>query len=87
MDLLDLLRRPEGKSLERVGRMDLDPKDRTIVQALESGEGRLPSNLAELIGLTPRATRTRLARLVELGLVRSVGTGPRDPRRRYYRGG
>jgi len=34
--------------------------------------------------LSPRATRTRLARLVGRGLVREIGTGPQDPQRRYY---
>jgi ATP-dependent DNA helicase RecG len=33
---------------------------------------------------SPRATRTRLARLVDRGLVREIGTGPQDPRRRYF---
>ena len=56
MDLLELLKRPEGKTLEF--KRDL---------------------------LTPRATRTRLARLVGRGLVREVGTGPQDPKRRYFR--
>jgi hypothetical protein len=36
------------------------------------------------IGLSPRATRTRLARLVGRGLVREIGAGPQDPRRRYF---
>lgn len=37
------------------------------------------------VTLTPRATRTRLSRLVAGGLVPEVGTGPQDPKRRYYR--
>ena len=40
--------------------------------------------IAAKIGLTPRATRTRLAALVALGLVREIGTGPQDPKRRYF---
>jgi ATP-dependent DNA helicase RecG len=39
---------------------------------------------AAAIGLSPHATRTRLARLVGRGLVREIGTGPQDPRRRYF---
>ena len=35
------------------------------------------------IGRTPRSTRTRLVKLVSHGLVREVGTGPHDPKRRY----
>ena len=41
-----------------------------------------PRNLTRL---TPRATRSRLARLVGRGLLREVGTGPQDLRRRYFR--
>ena len=37
------------------------------------------------IGLSPRATRTRLGKLVARGLVREIGTGPRDPKRRYIK--
>jgi len=40
---------------------------------------------AAAIGLSPHATRTRLARLVGRGLVREIGTGPQDPRRRFFR--
>ena len=47
--------------------------------------GRLTSEIAKAIDLTPRATRTRLARLAGRGLVREVGTGPQDPKRRYFR--
>ena len=61
----------------------LDPKDRTILDLLKGREGHGTRDIAEAIGLTTRSTRTRLARLVERGLVREVGTGPHDPRRRY----
>ena len=70
-----------------VGRPALDEIDQVIVDALSDGGGRLTSEIAALIGLTPRATRTRLARLVGNGLVREVGTGPQDPRRRYFSAG
>jgi predicted HTH transcriptional regulator len=70
---------------ERVGRPALDEKDRAIVEALTGGKGLVTSDIAEAIGLTPRATRTRLARLVGSGLLREVGTGPQDPKRRYFR--
>ncbi len=70
---------------ERVGPPALDKTDQVIVGALASRKGLLTSEIAGLIGLTPRATRTRLARLVGSGLVREVGTGPQDPKRRYFR--
>lgn len=69
---------------EQVTRPALDDTDRAIVDALSEGVGRLTSEIAAVIGLTPRATRTRLARLVGSGLLREVGTGPQDPKRRYF---
>jgi predicted HTH transcriptional regulator len=63
----------------------VEATDQTILDALSDGQGRLTSEIATIIGLTPRATRTRLARLVQSGLLREVGTGPQDPRRRYFR--
>ncbi|MGH7309595.1 MAG: RNA-binding domain-containing protein [Candidatus Rokuibacteriota bacterium] len=68
----------------RVGRPVLEETDQAILASLAGGKGRLTSEIAEAIGLTPRATRTRLARLVGRGLVREIGTGPQDPRRRYF---
>lgn len=69
---------------ERIGRPLLDDTDQAIMATLSEGDGKLTSEIAESIGLTTRATRTRLSRLVDAGLVREVGTGPQDPRRRYY---
>jgi len=63
----------------------LDDTDRAILESLAGGKGHSTSEIAEAIGLTPRATRTRLARMVGRGLVHEVGTGPQDPKRRYYR--
>ncbi len=70
---------------ERVGQPALDGTDQAIVEVLEGRKGLLTSEIAAAIGLTPRATRTRLARLVGSGLLREVGTGPQDPKRRYFR--
>lgn len=72
-------------STQRVGRPTLDETDQAILDALAGGAGRLTSEIAQAIHLTPRATRTRLARLVGRGLVREIGTGPQDPKRRYFR--
>ena len=70
---------------ERVLTPALDETDQAIMGALTGGKGLLTSEIARTIGLSPRATRTRLARLVGSGLVREVGTGPQDPKRRYFR--
>lgn len=69
---------------EPVGSPALEETDKVIVDALAKVNGLLTSEVAAVIGLTPRATRTRLARLVARGLVREVGTGPKDPKRRYH---
>lgn len=63
----------------------MDATDQAILGALSGEDGRMTSEIAAKIGLTPRATRTRLARLVGRGLVREIGTGPQDPKRRYFR--
>ena len=69
----------------RVGRPVLDETDRAILARLADGEGGATSEIADTIGLTPRATRTRLAKLVDRGLVHEIGTGPQDPKRCYYK--
>ena len=70
--------------LEQVGDTALDKTEQAILAPLSDGTGRVTSEIATVIGLTPRATRTRLVRLVERGLVREVGTSPQDPKRRYF---
>jgi len=69
----------------RVGAPSVDETDRAVLDTLVGGEGRLTSEIAKAIELTSRATRTRLASLVKRGLVREIGTGPQDPKRRYFR--
>ena len=61
----------------------LDATDQAILALLTGGGEYGSGAIAEAIGLTPRSTRTRLAKLVSRGLVREVGTGPHDPQRRY----
>lgn len=67
----------------QVQSITLDETDRAIVALVRAPEGLATRQIAEKIGLTPRATRTRLAALVALGLVHELGTGPQDPKRRY----
>jgi DNA-binding Lrp family transcriptional regulator len=62
----------------------VDETDEAILESLGHGQGLATSEIAAAIGLSPRATRTRLARLVGRGLVREIGTGPQDPKRRYF---
>jgi predicted HTH transcriptional regulator len=67
------------------GPVQLDEPDRAILQLLEDGRGRSTAQIAKGISLSVRATRTRLADLVKRGIVVEVGSGPRDPRRQYFR--
>lgn len=68
----------------QVQSVTLNETDRAIVALVRAPEGLATRQIADKIGLTSRATRTRLAALVALGLVREIGTGPQDPKRRYF---
>jgi ATP-dependent DNA helicase RecG len=63
-----------------------DARDEAILAALYSSleAGLSTSEIAKQINLSPRASRTRLAALVERGLIAEIGSGPQDPHRRYY---
>lgn len=65
----------------------MDDLDQDILNALVDGEGRSTQEIAATIRRSPRATRTRLIKLIERGLVREVGTSLQDPRRRYFLAG
>ncbi|MDZ4655041.1 MAG: helix-turn-helix domain-containing protein [Coriobacteriia bacterium] len=62
----------------------VDEIDSAVMQALREANGLGTSEIAEHIRRTPRATRSRLQRLVDLGLVVQVGSSPNDPHRRYF---
>lgn len=72
-------------STERGPLPQLDAIDQAILDALSNAAGLSTQEISEHIERTPRATRTRLGSLVQRGLVREVGTGPQDPKRRYFR--
>jgi ATP-dependent DNA helicase RecG len=62
-------------------------KDREIMAALSATRttgGLSTSQIAKRVGISARSARTRLAALVERGLVAEIGSGPQDPRRRYH---
>lgn len=61
-----------------------DDVERAILASVTSARGGSTAEIAARIGLTLRATQNRLARLAGRGLVIAVGTGPRDPRRRWH---
>jgi predicted HTH transcriptional regulator len=64
----------------------IDVRDAAILSALAASaeSGLSTSEIAKQINLSARAARTRLASLVEHGLIVEIGSGPQDPRRRYH---
>jgi DNA-binding transcriptional ArsR family regulator len=63
----------------------LDEKDQRILALLGAEDGRSTAQIARAVSLSVRATRTRLMRLVDRGLIVGVGSDPQDPRRQYLR--
>ena len=61
----------------------LDVVDQAIVNAISESNGLTTAQISAVIALTPRTTRTRLAKLRDRGLIREIGSGPNDPTRRY----
>lgn len=64
----------------------IDTREQKLLAALhENGSAGLStSEIARELGISARAARTRLATLVERGLVAEIGSSAKDPRRRYY---
>lgn len=67
----------------RPGGPSLDATSRRILLMLSTSESMLPAEIAREIGLTSRATRSRLNALAAAGLVLVIGSGANDPRRRF----
>lgn len=63
----------------------LSGDEHRLLDALKSAgsHGLSTSELTAFLGRSARTTRTRMVRMVELGLVFQIGSGPTDPHRRY----
>jgi len=70
-------------SSARVARATTDETDQRILDLLGDGEARSTAAVARHLGLSPRATLTRLKSMTERGLLVEIGTGPHDPKRQY----
>jgi len=57
---------------------------RTALLAPKNRKGLSTHQLAERAGISPRAMRTRMAKLVDSGLVSVLGKNARDPQRKYH---
>jgi predicted HTH transcriptional regulator len=67
----------------RVRRPHADDTDGRILELLADGTPRSTAVVAKHLGLSQRATLTRLKALAGRGTVVEIGTGPHDPRRQY----
>lgn len=64
----------------------LGDADAQLIAFLDVPDGRSTAQVAAHLGRTTRAVQQRLARLESSGMVVVVGSGPRDPRRRWFPG-
>lgn len=62
---------------------EVGERDRLVMELLADGAGHSTQQIADHLGLSTRATRSRLRALVDRGLIVEVGSGPQDPRRVY----
>ncbi len=79
---------PQGYTASAGGAVEaltLGATQRAILNVLDSRDGLSTHQIAEGIGLSTRATRTRLKQLVDRGLVVEIGRGPHDPKRKYHK--
>ena len=70
---------------ERIREVVADAADKAILDLLDAHRGHGTREVADAIGLSTRATRTRLSKLVGRGLAVEIGTGPRNPNRKYFK--
>lgn len=68
---------------ERIATPIVDEMEQRLLGFVNAPGGRSTAEIAAHINLTVRATQTRLAKLTERGLVVAVGSGPKDPRRKW----
>jgi ATP-dependent DNA helicase RecG len=61
----------------------LDALDQAILDFVGRSDGASMRAIAAHIHRTTRATRDRAGRLIALGLLAAIGSGPRDPRRTF----
>ncbi len=71
-------------STQRSETIQVDGIEQEILGLLSAREGRSTQEIATAIRRSRRATRIRLAELPERGLESVVGSGLKDPKRRYF---
>jgi ATP-dependent DNA helicase RecG len=69
---------------ERTREPQIAPVDAAIREILRDSPEASTRQIAEKVRRTPRAVRTRLARLVQAGQIVVVGSSAKDPHRGYH---
>jgi DNA-binding Lrp family transcriptional regulator len=67
----------------RVGKPHADETDERILALFGDGVARSTAAVAKHVGLSQRATLTRLKAMTSRGLLVEIGTGPHDPKQQY----
>jgi predicted HTH transcriptional regulator len=67
----------------RGNRPPMDETGQRILALFGDGGARSTAAVAKDVGLSQRATLTRLKSMTERGLLAEIGTGPHDPKRQY----
>lgn len=67
----------------RTRKPNTDETDQRIIALLGDGVARSTAAVAKHVGLSQRATLTRLKSMTSRGLLVEIGTGPHDPKRQY----
>lgn len=62
----------------------LDEIDQSILGLFKKNSGLSTKQIADKINLSTRATRSRLIQLINNGLIIEVGSGPKDPKKKYF---
>lgn len=63
---------------------NIDAKDEQVLHLLSSNQGYSTTEIADNIGLSSRATRSRLIKLVNRQLVTEISSSPKDPNKKYF---
>ena len=68
---------------KRQARPRQDPINQKILVFIDESGSASTQEIVEVIGLSRRATITRLAKLVEGTLLKEIALNPKDPKKRY----
>ncbi len=86
MDLIQVLKQ-QGISVPNYlqkRNLILNTIDNKIHNVLNKSTGKSTKEIADTIGISTRATRARLSKLVNKGVILAIGKNPQDPKRKYF---